>query len=135
MRWGEASASTASIRWVRPLQGIVALLGRGDRAVRDRRACSPAPPRSATASTIPGIITIGSANDYAEKLRACHVVVDAAERRRIIAEGRGCAGREAGLQLVEDEGPARGECRVSPNGRCRCSAGFDPAFLRGRRPR
>ncbi|HYN46754.1 MAG TPA: glycine--tRNA ligase subunit beta, partial [Allosphingosinicella sp.] len=27
MRWGEASASTESPRWVRPLQGIVALLG------------------------------------------------------------------------------------------------------------
>src|ERR1700710_1311654 len=27
MRWGEASASTESLRWVRPLQGIVALLG------------------------------------------------------------------------------------------------------------
>ena len=33
MRWGAASASTASLRWVRPLHGIVALLGphRGDR--------------------------------------------------------------------------------------------------------
>src|SRR6185369_16016236 len=27
MRWGEASVSTESLRWVRPLQGIVALLG------------------------------------------------------------------------------------------------------------
>ena len=27
MRWGDASASTESLRWVRPLQGIVALLG------------------------------------------------------------------------------------------------------------
>src|SRR3954451_16433583 len=27
MRWGEASASTESLRWVRPLHGIVALLG------------------------------------------------------------------------------------------------------------
>ena len=27
MRWGAASASTESLRWVRPLQGIVALLG------------------------------------------------------------------------------------------------------------
>src|SRR3546814_8175932 len=27
MRWGVASASTESLRWVRPLQGIVALLG------------------------------------------------------------------------------------------------------------
>ncbi|HEX8056606.1 MAG TPA: glycine--tRNA ligase subunit beta, partial [Novosphingobium sp.] len=27
MRWGEASSSTESLRWVRPLHGIVALLG------------------------------------------------------------------------------------------------------------
>jgi glycyl-tRNA synthetase beta chain len=27
MRWGAASLDTASLRWVRPLQGIVALLG------------------------------------------------------------------------------------------------------------
>ena len=37
MRWGEASASTESLRWVRPLQGIVALLGERGRRVRDRR--------------------------------------------------------------------------------------------------
>jgi glycyl-tRNA synthetase beta chain len=28
MRWGDASVTTESLRWVRPLQGIVALLGR-----------------------------------------------------------------------------------------------------------
>ncbi|MFX8766598.1 glycine--tRNA ligase subunit beta, partial [Acinetobacter baumannii] len=27
MRWGEASLSTESLRWVRPLHGIVALFG------------------------------------------------------------------------------------------------------------
>ncbi len=53
MRWGEASVSTESPRWVRPLQGIVALLGERDRRVRDRRRSNRAPRRSATASTIP----------------------------------------------------------------------------------
>jgi glycyl-tRNA synthetase beta chain len=76
----------------------------------------------------PGIITIGSANDYLEKLRACHVVVDAAERRRIIAEGAAALAREAGLQLVEDEGllaenAGLTEWPVPLLGR------FDPAFL------
>ncbi|HYJ30412.1 MAG TPA: glycine--tRNA ligase subunit beta, partial [Allosphingosinicella sp.] len=86
MRWGAASTSTESLRWVRPLQGIVALLGEqivemeiggigsGAATVGHRFHHS-------------GPITIGSANDYAEKLRACHVIVDPAERRRIIAEG------------------------------------------------
>ncbi|HWH21727.1 MAG TPA: glycine--tRNA ligase subunit beta, partial [Allosphingosinicella sp.] len=103
MRWGAASVSTESPRWVRPLQGIVALLGEEivDFEIGGVRS---------GAATVghrfhhPGIITIGSANDYAEKLRACHVLIDPAERRRIIAEGAAAAAREAGLTLVEDEG-------------------------------
>jgi glycyl-tRNA synthetase beta chain len=103
MRWGEASTSTESLRWVRPLQGIVALFG------EDIVGFEIAGVRSG-AATIghrfhhPGIITIGSAADYVEKLHACHVVLDAAERRRIIAEGAAAAAGDAGLSLVEDEG-------------------------------
>ncbi|TFI57898.1 glycine--tRNA ligase subunit beta [Sphingomonas parva] len=103
MRWGVASASNESLRWVRPLQGIVALLG------EEIVACEVAGVRSGAATVghrfhHPGIITIGSANDYAEKLRACHVIVDPAERRRIIDEGARAAAAAAGLTLVEDEG-------------------------------
>ena len=36
----------------------------------------------------PGAITIGGADDYAEKLRACHVIVDHAERAAIIRDRR-----------------------------------------------
>ncbi|HEX9955003.1 MAG TPA: glycine--tRNA ligase subunit beta [Allosphingosinicella sp.] len=103
MRWGEASASTESLRWVRPLQGIVALLGEEivDFEIAGIRS---------GAATVghrfhhPGIITIGSASDYAEKLRACHVVVDPAERQRIIRNAAGLAAEACGLHLVEDEG-------------------------------
>ncbi|HMQ19395.1 MAG TPA: glycine--tRNA ligase subunit beta, partial [Sphingopyxis sp.] len=52
----------------------------------------------------PGEITIGSASDYAEKLRACHVIVDHEERARIIRDGAAKAAADAGLTLVEDEG-------------------------------
>ncbi len=103
MRWGDTSASTESLRWVRPLQGIVALLGEEIVGIEIAGVKSGA-------ATVghrfhhPGIITIGSANDYAEKLRACHVIIDPAERRRIIAEGAAAAARDAGLTLVEDEG-------------------------------
>ncbi|HEY7810769.1 MAG TPA: glycine--tRNA ligase subunit beta [Allosphingosinicella sp.] len=103
MRWGEASASTESLRWVRPLQGIVALLGEEivDFEIAGIR-CG--------AATVghrfhhPGIITIGSAADYAEKLRACHVIVDARERQQIIRNAAGLAAEACGLHLVEDEG-------------------------------
>ena len=51
------------------------------------------------------MITIGSAGDYAEKLRACHVIVDQDERRAIIRERRRRGSRpRPGLTLVEDEG-------------------------------
>jgi glycyl-tRNA synthetase beta chain len=103
MRWGDASLSTESLRWVRPLQGIVALLG--DEVVPFENAGI-----TSGAATVghrfhhPGIITIGSASDYAEKLRACHVIVDQDERKSIIALGATMAASKAGLTLVRDEG-------------------------------
>uniref|UniRef100_UPI0035CAE532 glycine--tRNA ligase subunit beta n=1 Tax=uncultured Sphingomonas sp. TaxID=158754 RepID=UPI0035CAE532 len=103
MRWGGESTTMESLRWVRPLQGIVALFG--DDVIR----CEIAGVTSGAATVghrfhHPHIITIGSANDYVEKLRACHVIVDQAERRQIIALGATMAARKAGLELVQDEG-------------------------------
>ncbi len=103
MRWGAASTTMESLRWVRPLQGIVALFG------DDVVACEIAGIVSGAATLghrfhHPGIITIGNPHDYVEKLRACHVIVDQAERRQIIALGATMAARKAGLELVQDEG-------------------------------
>ena len=103
MRWGTQSTTMESLRWVRPLQGIVALFG--DEIV----PCEIAGIVSGAATVghrfhHPGIITIGNADDYVEKLRACHVIVDQAERRQIIALGATMAARKAGLELVQDEG-------------------------------
>jgi len=127
MRWGAASESTESLRWVRPLQGIIALLG--DRLVPVEIAGV-----KSAAVTVghrfhhPGGITIGSAADYIEKLRACHVIVDGAERRNIIALGAKMAAQKAGLTLIEDEGllyenAGLTEWPMPLLGR------FDPAFL------
>ena len=103
MRWGAASISTESPRWVRPLSGIVAILGEElvPFAIGDV---------SSGYATVghrfhhPGAITIGGAHDYAEKLRACHVIVDHEERAALIRAGAMAAASEAGLTLVEDEG-------------------------------
>ncbi|HZV56201.1 MAG TPA: glycine--tRNA ligase subunit beta, partial [Sphingobium sp.] len=103
MRWGNASRSTESLRWVRPLQGIVALLGEDvvDLEIEGLRS---------GAATMghrfhhDGPITIGSARDYVEKLRACHVIVDQAERRAIIESRAEALAREAGLELIPDAG-------------------------------
>jgi len=125
MRWGAASASTESPRWVRPLQGIVALFG--EEIVNFEIAGI-----ASGAATVghrfhhPGIITIGGAHDYAEKLRACHVILDATERAAIIVDGARAAA--AGLTLVEDEAlvaenAGLTEWPIPLLGR------FDPAFL------
>ncbi len=103
MRWGAASASTESLRWVRPLHGIVALLGE---TLVDVEIAGI---RSGVATYghrfhHPGQITIGSAADYVEKLRACHVIVDQDERRALIREKAAALATDAGLTLVEDEG-------------------------------
>ncbi|QZD88316.1 glycine--tRNA ligase subunit beta [Qipengyuania psychrotolerans] len=103
MRWGDASISTESLRWVRPLSGIVALLG-------DEIVECEAHGVTSGAVTLghrfhhSGDITIGNANDYAMKLRAGHVIVDHAERQDIIRAGAAKVASEAGLKLVEDEG-------------------------------
>jgi glycyl-tRNA synthetase beta chain len=98
MRWGDGG-----LRWVRPLHGIVAILGEDIIPVEIDGIAS-------SATTFghrfhhPGPITIGGAHDYAEKLRACHVIVDQDERERLIREGAAAVAREAGLALIDDEG-------------------------------
>ncbi|MBI0531735.1 glycine--tRNA ligase subunit beta [Sphingomonas sp. TX0522] len=103
MRWGAASASTESLRWVRPLHGIVALLGE---TLVDVEIAGI---RSGVATYghrfhHPGQITIGSSADYVEKLRACHVILDQDERRALIRDRATALAADAGLTLVEDEG-------------------------------
>ncbi|MFM7349254.1 MAG: glycine--tRNA ligase subunit beta, partial [Erythrobacter sp.] len=103
MRWGAASITTDSLRWVRPLSGIVALL---DGAVIDVEVGGIRSGRETMGHRFhhDGEITIGSADDYAEELRAAHVIVDHEERAAIIRDCAAKAAAEAGLTLVEDEG-------------------------------
>ena len=103
MRWGAASVDQDALRWVRPLHGIVALLG------EDIVPVTIAGIASGAASVghrfhHPGPITFGGAHDYVEKLRACHVIVDPDERATIIRNRAQALAAEAGLALVEDEG-------------------------------
>lgn len=127
MRWGAASLSTESLRWVRPLQGIVALF--------DGEVVPFAIDGIAAGSETvghrfhhPGRITIGSAGDYAAKLRACHVIVDHDERRRLIGDGARAAANAAGLTLVEDDGLLTENAGLT-EWPVPLLGGFDPAFL------
>jgi glycyl-tRNA synthetase beta chain len=98
MRWG-----SGSLRWVRPLHGILAIFGEEIVPIEIEGVASGA-------TTVghrfhhPGPITIGGAADYVEKLRACHVIVDQEERERTIREGAEAAAAKAGLSLLADEG-------------------------------
>jgi glycyl-tRNA synthetase beta chain len=126
-RWGAASVSTESLRWVRPLQGIVALFG--DQVV----PCEIDGIVSGAATMghrfhHQGPITIGNAGNYIEKLREAHVIVHFSERCAIIRDGAKAAAEAAGLTLVEDEGLVAENARLTEwpvpmLGR------FDPAFL------
>ena len=127
MRWGSASQTTESLRWVRPLQGIIALLGgyvvpceidglvAGNSTVGHRFHHK-------------GPVTISGVEDYASALRAAHVIVDHDERAAIIRDGAAKAARDTGFMLVEDEGlvienAGLTEWPVPLLGR------YDPAFL------
>ena len=126
-RWGAASASTESLRWVRPLQGIVALLG--DAVVHcEIEGIVSGAETMGHRFHHSGPILIGNAGDYIEKLRDAHVLVHFSERCRIIRDGAKAAAEAAGLTLVEDEGlvienAGLTEWPVPMLGR------FDPAFL------
>ena len=102
-RWGAASISTESLRWVRPLSAIVALLD-GEvvpfeidgiatgRLTRGHRFHSE------------GEIEIAGVDDYAVKLRAAHVIVNHEERQDLIREQAAAVAHAEGVLLVADEG-------------------------------
>ncbi|MBB5280649.1 glycine--tRNA ligase subunit beta [Pacificimonas flava] len=102
MRWGEASRTGGALRWVRPLQGIVALLN-GDivpcavgdiesgRVTRGHRFLSEGP------------IEIEDADSYEDRLRAARVILRTEEREAAIFAGATEACAEAGLTLIEDD--------------------------------
>lgn len=102
-RWGAASVSTESLRWVRPLQGIVALLGDDVVPCEIDGICSGAATMGHRFHHS-GTIHIANAADYAAKLRDAHVLVHFSERCRIIRDGAKAAAEAAGLSLVADEG-------------------------------
>ena len=127
MRWGAASAETTSLRWVRPLHGIVALLG-------DEVVPFEVDGVASGAATVghrfhhPGIVTIGNADDYSAKLRACHVIVDGEERRAIIRERAAALAAAAGLAIVADEGLVAENAGLT-EWPVPLLGSFDPAFL------
>ncbi len=127
MRWGAASIDTASLRWVRPLERIVALLG-ADVVSFDVAGVASGRATIGHRFHHRGEVELVRAEDYAETLRTAHVIVDQDERAAIIRERAAALAEEAGLELVEDEGlvlenAGLTEWPVPLLGR------FDPSFL------
>ena len=127
MRWGTASQTTESLRWVRPLQGIVAILG------EDLVDIEIEGVRSGYATLghrfhHPGEITIGSAHDYVEKLRACHVIVSHQERQLIIEAKAAEAAAAHGYSVIEDKGLVAENAGLT-EWPVPLLGDFDPAFL------
>ncbi|MCZ8375929.1 MAG: glycine--tRNA ligase subunit beta [Beijerinckiaceae bacterium] len=108
MRWGAASTSSASLRWVRPLRAILATFG----AETEEPEIVPFEVDGLAAGNItyghrflaPAEIRVKRFEDYAAKLEAAKVVLDPARRKEIIRQDARNLAFAQGLEVVEDEG-------------------------------
>lgn len=103
MKWG-----SGTMQWVRPLQGIVALFDgkvlKG--AVEPGGGMAPVAFGDTTRGhrfLSKGEIKVSTFADYAAKLRAAHVILDPAERKKIILEGARKLCGDAQVSLNEDD--------------------------------
>ena len=104
MKWG-----SGTMQWVRPLQGIVALFDGKvlDGEISPGGQMAPVAFGNATRGhrfLSSGAIAVTGFADYAAKLRAAHVILDPAERKKIIAERAEKLCADAGVVLKRDDG-------------------------------
>lgn len=103
MTWG-----TGRVRWVRPLHSILALFaGRplaGSLELGDGGGVAFGATTRRHRFLAPEPVTVAGFADYRDKLRAGHVVLDRAERRRMIAERAAELAAAEGLRVRPDEG-------------------------------
>jgi glycyl-tRNA synthetase beta chain len=106
MRWGGTSAFT----WVRPLRRIVCLLDGivikfdlrdGD---DDGHGLAASHLSEGHRFLSPGAFAVSSAADWQQKLRERHVIADAGDRKKLIAEGLCDLAATRGLATVDDPG-------------------------------
>jgi len=106
MRWGGASA----FAWVRPLRRILCML---DGAIvpfdlrdgaDDGHGLASGNETEGHRFHAPGAVAVTGFADYAAKLRERRVILDAEERKRIIADGIAGLAAEKGLTVVDDPG-------------------------------
>lgn len=103
MRWGAAlPEGTATFQWVRPLQSIVCLLGG---KVVPFEVAGIESGNQTRGHRFHGnqLFTVKSPLDYAEKLVAHKVILEAEKRAALIIEQARALAKKAKLELVEDE--------------------------------
>lgn len=127
MRWGAASATTESLRWVRPLSGIVAILGE-ELVEFEMEGIRSGYATLGHRFHHPGEITIGGAHDYVEKLRACHVIASHQERQAVIEAEAAQAAAAHGYSVIEDKGLVAENAGLT-EWPVPLLGDFDPAFL------
>jgi glycyl-tRNA synthetase beta chain len=104
MKWG-----SGTMTWVRPLQSIVALFDGKVLAGEVAPGGAMAPIKFGDTTRghrflSKGVLKVAGFEDYVAKLRAAHVVLDPAERKKIVLEGAEKLCAEAQVALRPDDG-------------------------------
>ena len=101
MRWGDGS-----LRWVRPLQQILAVFDGapvpGVVAPDPRHAFTLAGDTRGHRFLAPGPIPVRSFDDYRAQLRTAYVMLDRSERRQLVAQEAARLAADRGLTVRED---------------------------------
>ncbi|WP_409566425.1 glycine--tRNA ligase subunit beta [Methylobacterium sp. E-065] len=108
MRWGAASAEPGALRWVRPLQSIVATFG----PETETPEVVPSSVGGIAAGTTtyghrflaPEAIEVRRFDDYIQALERAKVILDPERRKDVILHDARDLAFARGLDLVEDEG-------------------------------
>lgn len=106
MRWGERSAKSSALTWVRPLHSIVATFGieteEPEVVTFDLAGVSVGQTTRGHRFLAPGEITVRRFDDYVSKLQHAKVVLDAERRKEIILADARQLTFAQGYELVED---------------------------------
>lgn len=108
MRWGERSAKSGALTWVRPLHSIVATFGpeteEPDVVAFEVDGITAGQVTRGHRFMAPGEFSVRRLEDYEAKLRAAKVVLDPERRRNIILDDAKGLAFAQGFELVEDQG-------------------------------
>ena len=107
MRWGERSAKSGSLSWVRPLHAIVATFGieteEPDVVKFDVAGIEAGQTTYGHRFMAPAAIIVRRFEDYEAKLKAAKVVLDPQARKDIILADARTAAQAQNFELVEDQ--------------------------------